>query len=313
MLLVLPGLARAGSSAAEPPERSGPPPLGVRSAVLMDVRTGEVLWASEPTLSAPPASLTKLMTIDLALRALGDGELSLEEKVPVSKRAFALARNHELSRMFLEPRLPVTVEQLLYGLMVSSADDAATAMAERLAPTTRAFVAKMNAHARELGLLHTHFGDPAGLADSAHTDALDMARLARHLMTEHPEVLTYSRRKHFAYNDIRQPNYNGLLFRDVRVDGLKTGSLHGQYHLLATGEFRGVRLIALVMGAKSHKQREDSAEKLLDWGFAQFATPRAVAEREAPESLPLPEAVVPAHYTRKLSEPAPVWPSRGGR
>ena len=279
------------ATAAEPAAAREPPPLAVRSAMLVDAASGAVLYAKNPDRLEPPASLTKMMTIDLALQALEDGRIHLNDRVPVSARAFALAKNRSLSRIFLERRRPVSVEQLFFGLMVASGDDAATALAEYLAAgdATR-FVEQMNAHAQALGLGHTHFGDAVGLSRRSVTTARDMAALARHLIHAHPEVLRYSRARYFTYHAIRQPNYNTLLFHDPRVDGLKTGTLHGQYHLLATAEQDGVRLIAVVMGARGKHARARAAEQLLDWGFANHAqTPApAVSAREPRASSPNP-------------------------
>lgn len=287
LLLAISAAAQPVAAGAPVTTASPPPRLAVHSAVLIDSR-GEVLYAQRPRRPEPPASLTKMMTADLSLDALTEGRIALADRVPVSDRAYALAKDPALSRMFLQPTLPVTVEQLLSGLMVSSADDAATALAEYLAQGSgAAFVQRMNAHARELGLRHTRFGDPAGLSRMASTDALDMARLALHLLQTHPEILRYSSARYFTYNRIRQPNYNTLLFEDPRVDGLKTGSLHGEYHLLATGKLGEVRLIAVVMGATSHRQRADEAERLLDWGFRTFAAQPPPVDAGTPATDPL--------------------------
>lgn len=310
LLVILP--VAAEPLALPPPQGPSPAPprLAVHSAVLLDASSGQILYAKAPNRPEPPASLTKMMTVDLALRALADGRIALSDRVPVSARAFALARSGTLSRMFLEPRRPVTVEELLFGLMVSSADDAATALAEYLAGgNTRGFVERMNEHARELGLSHTHFGDPAGLSKRSRTDALDMARLAQHVLQRHPEILRYSRARFFTYNRIRQPNYNGLLFRDPRVDGLKTGTLHGEYHLLATAEAGGVRLIALVMGAAGHEQRAEQAERLLDWGFRTVASPVA---GPSPAPVPATDAGMPVAEDLAPKE-APVASGAGSR
>ncbi|MDI3269668.1 MAG: D-alanyl-D-alanine carboxypeptidase family protein [Bacillota bacterium] len=262
------GAEEAPSFATVPP----PPAIEARSALLLDVETGTVLYAKNPDEPMPPASLTKIMTMYLALDDLAAGKITLGETVPVTPEAYALARNPNLSNMFLQPDLPVTVEQIFKGIMVSSGNDAATALAQFLAGgSEKAFVQRMNEKAASLNLRQTHFGDASGLAVDDQTTAADMARLSRQLLLDHPEILDYSAIKKFQYNiEYEQPNYNSLLFRDERVDGLKTGHIGGVYHLVATGSQGDLRLLAVVMGAKSMAQRADEAQALLDWGFNHF-------------------------------------------
>ncbi|MBX6349930.1 MAG: D-alanyl-D-alanine carboxypeptidase [Clostridia bacterium] len=250
-----------------------PPAIQAQSAVLMEAETGLVLFALDPERPEPPASLAKVMTVDLALEDLEAGRIALADEVPVSEKAWRLAKDPTLSRMFIEPGLPVTVDQLLYGIMVSSGNDAAVALAEYLGHGSEdAFVTRMNERAQELGMRGTRFADAAGLGPGGETTALDMARLARHAILAHPEILAYSRTKEYRYNIATpQPNYNALLFRDPRVDGLKTGNIGGLFHLVATGIADGTRLIAVVMGTSSERARADQAEALLDWGFRSFA------------------------------------------
>lgn len=269
---LLTGIAAPASAAGTSLyENVTPPPLTVQSAVLMDPQSGAVLYALDPDRAEPPASLTKMMTADLTLEAVERKEISLSDLVPVSVDAWKIAKDTRVSRMFIQPGMPVTVEQLLYGLMVSSGNDAATALAEYLGHGSEAaFVDRMNAHAKEIGLEHTHFTDAAGLDDGSTTTAMDMALLARHLLIEHPEILKYSATKTFTYNGITQNNYNTLLFSDPRIDGLKTGNIEGLFHLVATGKSGDLRLIAAVMGTSGEKERAQQAETLIDWGFRTF-------------------------------------------
>lgn len=249
-----------------------PPSLEAQSALLLDVATGTVLYAKDPDIPMPPASLTKLMTMFLALDDLQAGKIRLDERVPVTPEAYRLARDPGISRMFLQPDLPVTVEEIFYGIMVSSGNDAAVALAQFLAGGSEsAFVQRMNEKAQALGMARTRFGDSSGLAKEDQTTAADMARLSRELLLQHPEILKYSSTQKFKYNiDYEQPNYNTLLFRDRRVDGLKTGHIGGYYHLVATAKEGDFRLLAVVMGAKGTAQRADEAQALLDWGFRHF-------------------------------------------
>ncbi|MBX5476343.1 MAG: D-alanyl-D-alanine carboxypeptidase [Clostridia bacterium] len=298
-----------------------PPPLAVQSAVLMDADSGVVLYALDPDRAEPPASLTKMMTADLTLEAVEARQVALSDVVPVSAHAWKLAKDTQVSRMFIQPGLPVTVDQLLYGLMVSSGNDAATALAEYLGHGSEpAFVDRMNAHAKEIGLTHTRFADAAGLADASTTTALDMARLARHLLQQHPEILRYSSTKSFTYNGIAQNNYNTLLFTDPRVDGLKTGNIKGLFHMVATGKVGSLRLIAAVMGTSGDKERAEQAETLLDWGFRVFrAETRKVSvrvpvykgDRRTVEASATVHLVVPKDGSVKLAETVQVRTPRG--
>lgn len=311
-------LSALGSSEAPPPSAGVPAPaavqraypgvpapaLNVQSALLMDADSGLVLYSYAADRPEPPASLTKMMTVNLALEALRKGSIRADAHVPVSEKAWHLALDTQVSRMFIEPRLPVTVDQLLYGIMVSSGNDAAVALAEYLANGSEdAFVDRMNAEARRLGMDHTHFADAAGLAEGGVTTAADMAALARHLLLDHPEVLKYSSTKTFEYNIKRpQRNYNSLLFTDPRVDGLKTGNIDGLFHLVATGKVGGMRLIAVVMGTASEATRASQAEMLLDWGFRSFQAETASGRAAIPVYKGAAREV-PVHFTTRVVEP----------
>ncbi len=273
-------LAIAGQAAAEMvavAQASFPPnPLGIqaRAGVLMDAYSGQILYAFNEHERMQPASLAKIMTFDLILEAVEKGAIGMDTKVPVSEKAWRLALDNSLSNMFIEVGEQVKVSDLLKGLMVSSGNDAAVALAEYRGGSEARFVDMMNARAGELGLKETRFQNSHGLAaDDQYTTAYDMALLARHVVLQHPEAFKITSLKEFTYRNIKQFNWNKLVLRDPRVDGLKTGHLpEVGYHLVATAQDRGMRLIAVVMGTQGEAARMDEAQKLLDYGFRNFAT-----------------------------------------
>lgn len=244
------------------------PDVAVKSYVLMDAASGQVLAAKEADLSLPPASITKLMTAYLVFEALEQGQIGLEDNVPVSQNAYA----QKGSRMFLEVGKPVKVHELLQGLIVQSGNDAGVALAEYVGGSVEQFVARMNDTARRLGLTHTRYIDPVGLGgDGHHSTATDIAVLSRHLINDFPQHYHYYGQKSFTWNKIEQPNRNRLLFSNARVDGLKTGHTAAAGYCLASSEKRdGMRLIAVVLGAEKEAQRYEASQALLDYGFAQF-------------------------------------------
>jgi D-alanyl-D-alanine carboxypeptidase (penicillin-binding protein 5/6) len=253
-----------------------PVPFGLdaRAALMIDARTGVVLYAYNEHERMQPASLAKLMTVYLTLEALHTGRITLDTSVTVSEKAWRLSMNSSVSRMFLRVGQGVPVRDLLYGLMVSSGNDAAVALAEYLAGSSDAFAAQMNAAAIKLGLTESHFVNPDGLPmPGEFTTAADMVKLARAIVERFPDVLTYTSTKEFTFDKIKQPNFNSLLFHDSRVDGLKTGHVaEAGYHLVATAHDGGMRLISAVLGTPSAVKRRTQSEKLLDWGFRSFAT-----------------------------------------
>jgi D-alanyl-D-alanine carboxypeptidase (penicillin-binding protein 5/6) len=182
--------------------------------------------------------------------------------------------NSGVSRMFLQVGQRVSVNDLLYGLMVSSGNDAAVALAEYLAGSTDAFTEQMNQQAKELGLDETHFENPDGLpVPEMHTTAFDMVKLGRAIAARFPDAFTYTGAKDFTFDKIHQPNFNTLLFYDARVNGLKTGHVEeAGYHLVASAHAGGMELISAVLGTPSSSARRVETEKLIDWAFRTFAS-----------------------------------------
>lgn len=248
-----------------------PPELAVKAYLLKDVQSQSVIAEFNSDTSVEPASLTKLMTAYLAFEAIEQGILNKTTTVTVSNQAFKA----EGSRMFVEPRKPVTVEELLYGLIVQSGNDAAIALAEQIAVTESAFADKMNEKAEALGMTQTHYVNATGLPDPAHTtSANDLMRLSEALIRDYPEAFKqYYATKTYTYNKIKQDNRNRLLWLDPHVDGLKTGHTKSAgYCLIATSVRDGVRRIAITLGAKSKAARTSETQKLLNFGFQHYAT-----------------------------------------
>jgi serine-type D-Ala-D-Ala carboxypeptidase (penicillin-binding protein 5/6) len=270
-----------------------PAPFGLDagSALLIDAKSGTVLYAYNEHERMPPASLAKLMTFYLALEALHAGRITLDTPVTVSEKAWRLSMNSTVSRMFLRVGQRVTIRDLLSGLMVSSGNDAAVALAEYLSGSTDAFAEQMNATAKKLDLSESHFVNPDGLpAPGEYTTAADMVKLARAILDRFPEALTFTAAKEFTFDKITQPNFNSLLFHDSRVDGLKTGHVQeAGYHLVATAHEGAMRLISAVLETSSPEKRRTQTEKLLDWGFRTFAGASPDWHRDVPATLPVYE------------------------
>ncbi len=242
--------------------------VDAKAAVLMEAGSGQILFEQNATERIAPASLTKLMTVYLAYDALRDGTVHLHDPVSISKEASRMGG----SQIFLKPGDRISFRGLLQGMAVSSGNDATIALAEYLAGFRDAFVARMNAKAAALQLSNTQFQNPHGLsAKDQYTTALDMVHLALHLIRDHPAVLELHSMKSFEHNGIRQTNRNRLLWRDPRVDGLKTGWLEeAGYHMVATAHENERQLIAVVLGARGERAREDIALRLVNYGFKNF-------------------------------------------
>lgn len=245
-----------------PPAPSLP---NVASYVVLDYQTGQVIAFKDPDLRRAPASLTKLMTAYLTYQAIAGGSLRLDESVPVTQTAWKTGG----SRMFLQPQLPVTVDQLLHGLLIDSGNDAAVALAENVGGSQSAFVTLMNDAAARLQLYSTHYSNVDGLPDdNLYTTAADVSRLSRDLIQQYPQVLQITKLQSYTYNKITQRSWNPVLFRDPSVDGLKTGLTDASGHCIdATALRNGRRLIAVEMGAPSWSSGTDAIEALLNYGY----------------------------------------------
>jgi D-alanyl-D-alanine carboxypeptidase (penicillin-binding protein 5/6) len=246
-----------------------PPSVVGRSWIVGDLSSGQVLAAEKSDVRVDPASLTKLMTAYLVFGALREGKLKLDQQVPVSTRAWRAPG----SRMFIEPRKPVTVEQLILGMEVQSGNDATIALAEAVAGSEELFAQLMNREAARLGMANTHFMNATGLPDAQHySTAADLYRLSAALIRDFPEEYArYYAVKEFRYNNITQPNRNRLLWMDPSVDGVKTGHTEAAgFCLIGSAKRGGRRLLAVFLGGTSESGRAQETLKLLNWGYQFF-------------------------------------------
>ncbi len=262
-----------------------PPTLSARAWLLYDFSGGSVIASRNAEQRAAPASLTKLMTAYVLFGALRDGRLKLSQTLPVSNRAWKVTG----SRMFLEPAKPARVEDMLYGLIVQSANDAAVALAEGVAGSESAFVAIMNQEAGRLGLKATHFANATGLPQRDHySAAADLALLAAAIIRDHPDYFLYYSIREFRYNGIAQVNRNLLLGRDPYVDGMKTGYTQSAGYCFVVTAHRGPRrLIAVLLDASSESARAADGQKLLNFGFERFEMVRLYEKGQVVDNLPV--------------------------
>ncbi|MGD8322933.1 MAG: D-alanyl-D-alanine carboxypeptidase family protein [Gammaproteobacteria bacterium] len=255
-----------------------PPQIAASSYILMDFHTGELIAESNSDAKVEPASITKLMTSYVVFRALEDALISGDDIVRVSEKAWRTGG----SRMYIEVNTEVSVDDLLRGMIVQSGNDASIALAEHVAGSEESFVSLMNQYAEMLGMRNTHFENSTGLPAAGHlTTARDSAIIARAIISEFPEYYALYSEREFTYDEIRQPNRNGLLWRDDSVDGLKTGHTDAAgYCLVSSAERDSMRLIAVVMGTPSSNSRLDSSQALLNYGFRFFETRRLFSRGE---------------------------------
>jgi serine-type D-Ala-D-Ala carboxypeptidase (penicillin-binding protein 5/6) len=259
-----------------------PPQLNAKAWILVDAATGFVLLEQNADEKLPPASLTKLMTSYVLSAELESGRVHNEDMVPVSSRAWAQspefdAKNNGSSLMFISPDKPVSLLDLHRGIVISSGNDATVAVAEYLAGTEGAFVDMMNQYAQKLGMSNTHYVNTHGLDTPEHySSARDLSILARAIIKTKDYPL--HKEKEFTYNGIKQQNRNGLLWTDPTVDGLKTGHTDGcGYCLVASALRDNTRLVSVVIGAPSIKEREAQTEVLLNYGFRFFQSVKLYA------------------------------------
>ena len=255
-----------------------PPEIDARSHFLVDMHTGRVLTEGAPDERVEPASLTKMMTSYVVFSEIAAGKFALSDEVLVSEKAWRMKG----SRMFIEVGTRVSVESLLMGLIVQSGNDAAVALAEFVAGDEGTFADLMNRHARRLGMTGSHFTNSSGLPEPDHySTARDMALIAIALIRDFPEYYGWNAVREYEYGGIKQRNRNRLLFRDESVDGLKTGYTRAAgYCLVASAMREGMRLVAVVMGAKSSGARARMAQSLLDYGFRFYETRLVYASGE---------------------------------
>ena len=308
-------LAMSPAAQAQMPQ---PPEVAARSYLLLDVTANQILAAKDIDAPIEPASLTKLMTEYLVFDALKSKKIDLKQTFPVSERAWKMPG----SRMFIDPKMQVPVEDLIKGMVVQSGNDATMALAEGVGGTAENFVKLMNEQAKVLGMKSTSYKNPEGLTEAGHTTtARDLSILSTRLMQDFPEYVGFSAIKKYRYPGTpatNDTNRNTLLFRDPTVDGLKTGHTSAAgYCMIATAkrEFPNLgavgapgsrRLLAIVLGASSDSARASESQKLLNWGYTAFeavklfdagqvvATPAVWKGKSATVKLGRPEAIVVA-------------------
>jgi serine-type D-Ala-D-Ala carboxypeptidase (penicillin-binding protein 5/6) len=279
---VIAGLLWAGLLSSVLAQAPQPPEVAARSYLLIDVTANQILASHEIDSPVEPASLTKLMSAYLVFDALRAKKLELQKALPVSERAWKMPG----SRMFIDPKMQVPVEDLIKGMVVQSGNDATVALAEGVAGSVEQFVQRMNEQAKALGMKNTIYKNPEGLTEAGHlTTARDLSILAQRLMSDFPEFMGFYAIKKYRYPGTpasNDTNRNVLLFRDPSVDGLKTGHTQAAgYCLVATArrDFPNLgsgtqpgprRMLAIVLGAASENARAGEAQKLLNWGYTAY-------------------------------------------
>jgi D-alanyl-D-alanine carboxypeptidase (penicillin-binding protein 5/6) len=286
--------ACASAQALQPPE------VAAKSFLVLDLTSNQTLAERDADTPVDPASLTKLMSLYVVFTAIHDKKLTLDQKLPVSKRAWD-ERKAGGSLMFIDTTMTPTVEELLKGEIVQSGNDAAVALAEAVGGTIDQFVAMMNRQAQAFGLKNTTFKNVTGLTEAGHkSTARDLATIATHIIRDYPEFFAYYSIKEYKYNNINQPNRNLLLRRDPTVDGLKTGYTDAAgYCLIATAqrEFPNLgangkgpgkrRILTVVLHTTSAQARANESQMLLNWGFSAFDTIRLFDDAKPIVTVPV--------------------------
>ncbi|HVS27292.1 MAG TPA: D-alanyl-D-alanine carboxypeptidase family protein [Burkholderiales bacterium] len=261
------------------------PPVAAKSYLLTDFYSRQVLVRQNVNERIEPASLTKLMTAYLTFTALKQKQITLSQILPVSTRAWRA----EGSRMFIEPNRPVTVDELIHGMIVQSGNDACIALAEGIAGSEDVFAQMMNREAQRLGMKNTHFMNSTGLPHQQHySTAHDLSLLAAAIIRDFPEYYPLYSIKEYKYNNISQPNRNRLLWTDPYVDGVKTGyTENAGYCLISTAKRGKRRLISVVLGTSSDSVRATESQKLLNYGFQFYDTLHLYQKGQAVTSFPV--------------------------
>ena len=261
------------------------PDLDASAYVLMDADSGRILVEHNADERLPPASLTKMMTSYIAVHELELGNVKEQTQVPISVKAWRKGG----SKMFVREGTEVALIDLLRGIIVQSGNDASVAVAEYFAGSEEAFAGWMNQYAERFGMTRTHFENATGWPADGHlTTAGDIAKLALHIVKDHPHYYKLYAEKYYEYNNIRQPNRNKLLWRDPSVDGLKTGHTDEAGFCLAASAVRdNTRLIAVVMGTRSEEARARETQKLLAYGFRYYETRKVYSAEEVLQSNPV--------------------------
>jgi D-alanyl-D-alanine carboxypeptidase (penicillin-binding protein 5/6) len=261
------------------------PNIAARSYILVDLSSGQTLQQRGEDERVEPASLTKLMTAYLTFAALHQGVIAPNQELPVSERAWRA----EGSRMFIQPNTPVTVDELIRGMIVQSGNDACITLAEGIAGSEEEFVRRMNLEAKRLGMNKTQFMNSTGLPHPQHyTTARDLSLLARAIIRDFPEYYPLYSIREYKYNNITQANRNRLLWQDPTVDGMKTGHTESAgFCLIASAKRDSRRLLSVVLGTSSESMRASESQKLLNYGFLNFDTHHLYRKGQVVATLPV--------------------------
>ena len=260
------------------------PSIAGRAWIVGDLTSSQILTAQKADERFEPASLTKLLTAYVVFTALRERKIAITQTVPVSRRAWRAPG----SRMFVDPRKPVTVDELIRGMVVQSGNDACIALAEAVAGSEAAFVQIMNREAERLGMKNSNFRNTSGLPDAQqYSTARDLYALSAALIRDFPnEYATYYSQKEYRYNNVTQPNPNSLLWMDPTVDGVKTGHTEAAgYCLIASSRRNGRRLLSVLLGANSEGGRARESQKLLNWGFQFYEAVKLFGPEDVVRSL----------------------------
>ncbi len=269
-----------------------PPEIAARNYVLIDLTAHKTLAEREADVPQDPASLTKLMTAYVVFGALRDKKLTLEQQLPVSKRAWD-ERKGDPSLMFIDTTMTPKVDELLRGLIIQSGNDAAVALAEGVGGTVENFVQLMNRQAQAWGLKNTEFKNVTGMTEPGHkASAREIATIAAHIITDFPEYYSYYSQRDYTFNKIRQDNRNLLLRRDPTVDGMKTGYTDAAGYCLVASANRDFpngkrRLLSVVMGTASKEARASESQKLMNWGYTAFDAVKIFDAGKAIKTVPV--------------------------
>ena len=284
--------AAANSAATQPVTAVGLPEIKASAYAVYDAQSGQMLASHKLNEHLEPASLTKLMTAYLVFKALEEGKLKPDQTFTVSEQGWKV----EGSRMFLDPKTPARVDDLLKGLIVQSGNDASITLAEAVAGSEAQFVQLMNAEAKRLGMKDTHFENSTGLPGAQHyTSVQDLITLSAAIIHDYPQYYPLYSIQSYSYNNITQPNRNLLLFRDPAVDGI-AGGYGGSagYHLIASSKRNGRRVVALVAGAASPEARATESSKLLNYALQEFDTVLLYRAGEKAAEIPVSGGAAPA-------------------
>jgi serine-type D-Ala-D-Ala carboxypeptidase (penicillin-binding protein 5/6) len=275
-------LLLAGTAQAQPQTTAA-------QALLLDYDSGEALFCKNCSERMPPSSMSKLMTVELLFQRLKDGRLKLTDMLHVSETAWRQGQKTNESKMWVAVNSDVSIDDLLKGIIVQSGGDACLVVAEALAGSEAAFAEMMTTRAKEIGLTNSHFANSSGLPDPEHyMTAEDLAKLAAHVIRTYPEYYHYFSIPEFTWSKIRQPNRNTLIGPGTGVDGLKTGHTEAAgYGITASSVRDGRRLILVVNGLKSERERIAEGRRLLDVGYRDYKAYQLLAAGDAVGEAPI--------------------------